>query len=73
MKGLKCYGKKIVIEYPVLEGTHGDNEVQLLALHRTSQQSYPVSQNKTQMSGQGMGNKDITSLIQNAEIRPRNN
>lgn len=52
MKGLKCYGKKIVIEYPVLEGTHGDNEVQLLALHRTSQQSYPVSQNKTQMSGQ---------------------
>lgn len=41
-------GKELVVEYPELEGTHKDLWVQLLALHRTTSDSSPMSENIVQ-------------------------
>ena len=38
-----------MIEYPELEGTHRDHWVQLLALHRTTQNSNPMPESGIQM------------------------
>lgn len=41
-------GKELVIEYPELEGTHKDYQVQLLALCRTTSDSSPSSESIVQ-------------------------